>query len=539
MVLNPIVVRHARVQFRLERLGPASVLAGYLLLLVLAFVFTCGAGAGGAVAWKERLAGYWRGLCAIQIFVLIVAGAVKVAGSIVREREFKRLDFELVTGMPSWRIAEGELVGSCLFHYFLTACSLPFTLLCVLAGGASWEVFGSFYMVLLAGAFFFHSWALLISAVSRTHAGSVALTLTVVSLFSAFALLRWGGHGAVGVFGALSPLSVIFDSASPGAQFARVGFFNRQLSEPFVTTMVYVFFGAWFLNAAARRVRAPGAPYLSRLQALIFTASFLIAVSGVLAGRVPSPGHAAASLFYQNAAIYLSALLVVLLVLIFLLTPSGEIYAAWRGGVRRSAFADGAPFPAAAALVFAAGAAVFFGVFVQTAREAPALSAPWNGEIPLAGVSFALLFVLLAAMFWSLLVQLFCVAWRRAGRETGCMLLAGVFVLAALPQLLGVSTGARLFNMFSPVVVLLSILCPGAPAGAELAFGAIFVYSLLCLLAGILLVLRLRAVSLPGQPGRTDAARLSEAPRPDASSRTSAGEALDSGRREDRQYGAA
>lgn len=485
-------------QFRLERTGPIMVLAGYLLVLVLAFFLTYMIGTYYENSWQESLSNYWHLLLAIQIFALVVAGSLRVAGSVVREKEQKRFDFQIVTGMSPWRIAEGEMVGSTLFHYFLILCALPFSVLCVLGGGVSWELFGFSYLILFAGAFFFHSWALLSSSVARTYAGAITATLVVVALFSAAALLVGHDSAILRTFSAVSPFSLPYSRLAGAGGPGNVAFFNAEFPEFFAVAVLYVFLGVWVLNGAVRKIRSAPAPYITKLQGVVFSAVFLTVVSGLLAPRVPGAGETLVSLFYQNTAIYLTVSLLLLIVFAFMLSPSAESYAMLMRrrikGVWYTIFGGRSLFLVNLLVLFAIAVAIYFAIFAQTAGCDVSLTETVGGRKPLERIFVGFAFVLFAALFYSIVVQLCVLLSRRAGREIAAAILLVLVLLPGLSEIWSEAPQTGFLQVFDPMAVLLSVLPAGtAEADMNLSLAAVLFYFVFCALLGALLFARLRS----------------------------------------------
>lgn len=505
-MINPVIVRHARTQFRLERIGPIITLAAYLVVLVLAFFLTYLTGAAFGASWKESLRNYWHELLAIQVFALVVMGSLRAAGTVVREKEQKRFDFQLVTGMSPWRIAEGEMAGSTLYYYFLILCSLPFSVLCVLGGGVTWTLFGYSYLLLFTGAFFFHSWAMLASTVSKTYAGSVLVTLIVVAAFSAVVVLREHSSATLRALSVLSPFHLPFARLYPEASGGTIGFFDGIYRDFLAVSAFYFFFGMWALSAAVRKIRSAQAPYISKLQAVLFAALFLAAVSGLLVARVPRVAGTWEVLFYESTAIYLTAALLLLLVFAFVLSPSLDSYTSMvrRGtkGFWNTLFGERSLYLVNLLVIFAAGVAIYFGLFLQKAIRTPDLTeAAASGKMPLVDISMSFFFVLLAALFYSLVVQLCTFLSKRAGREIAALVLLALVMMPGLSEVWCGSPEAGFAQVFNPVAVVASML-PHGPAtpGTNLSVAAIVFYFIFCTLLGTLLFLRARRVHTHAAP---------------------------------------
>ncbi len=556
-MINPVITRHARTLFRFEKTRPAVALAFYLVVLVLAFFLNYvfdplssvswehrKAAQAAPVAedagletshaekqaarstWKDTLRSYWYLLVAIQVFALIVVGGVRVAGSVVKEREHKRFDFIVITGMSPWRIAEGEMFGSALFCYFLVLCTLPFSALCVLGGGVSWELFGYSYLILFSGAFFFHSWSLLVSSVSRSYAGATVAALIFMGLFSAAVMLE---HFKVPMFGdlaMLSPFYLSFAAPRTAGELGHIGFFTREFPMLFAVAVVYVFFGYWALNAASRKIRGADRTYISKLQAVVFTALFCTAASGLLAARGPEIATQLSSfldaLFFETA-IYLSLALLLLVVFAFLLSPSASSYRNLKEGRPRGVlyalFGEKSLFFLNLLILFAVVVAVYFAVlvpmFTKVAQHPLSLTATRDGRPPLADIGFGFCLVLFIAIFYSIVVQLLAFSSKRVGRELAALILLFLVMLPILAE--GFQPGGLTEEMsrggfmpvFNPVAVLTTIFPVSGGIAAEgardsLAFTSLLTYFIACVLLAALFYARVRSMFPQTQPASVE-----------------------------------
>lgn len=490
-MINPIIVRKARVQFRLERTGPVVVTATYLMILLLMFFLNYFLGSSYYRSLEESMRYYWCMLLVIQVFVLIVAGGIKVAGSIVRARERKRFDFEIVTGMSPWAIAVGEMAGSALFPCFLVFCTLPFSLLCVLCGGASWGQFGYSYLILFTGGFFFHACVLLVSAVARSSIFSVTVAVTFIAVLSATVLLDHYELAPFARISAVSPFYLPF-AVVRSAGLRHVGFFGHPFCELLIVGAGYLFFGIWALNGAARKIENREAPYISRAQAIIFTAIFCLGAAGILSGRSPAPSGDWGTLFFQSTAIYLAGVLVLVLVLAFLLSPSLESYLkGWRlgeKGAEYAIFSENSLFPVNLLILLAISVTFYFAVFAQTAQNAPSLTEGAGSRMPLLDIFVSFFFVLFTALFYSLVIQLGTFLLKRIGRHVAAFVL---LLLVLIPVLSEVSSGGSqtdFSHVLNPVTVLFNIL-PIGHQSAKLSIQALLFYIITSALLGVMLLL--------------------------------------------------
>jgi hypothetical protein len=507
-LINPIIMRHARSQFRIERTGPIVVLAAYLIVLVLAFAVNYVIGSHYNVPWSQSLRNYWYEILAVQMFVLVLAASIRVSGSIVKEREQKRFDFQLVTGMSSWRIAEGEMFGSALFSYFLILCSLPFAVLCVIGGGVSWELLGISYLMLFTSAFFFQAWGLFASTVCRTYAAAIVTTLVLVALLGGAVLLYRHQSGLLPGFAAISPFYLIASRPATAAEIGRIGFLDQEFSEVFAVSAAYFFLGFWTLNAAARRIRRPQAPYFSKFQALVFAAFVLAAIAGLLVARTSADDQP--SLFYENTGIYLSSSILLMLVFSFVLSPRADSYLDMKkrgtGGVVYAVLGEHSLFFPAMLKMAAMSIAIYFGILVLLSQGVPNLTHAVGGSMPLEHLLKGFAFLLLAGLFYTILVQVCILLSRRIGRELAAFILLVLILLPVLPEFWGKLPTSEYLHLFDPSTVLFAILPTGlADHAGDLASAALLLHLILCIALGLLLFLRIRALTPravpPSPPG--------------------------------------
>jgi hypothetical protein len=436
----------------------------YLLSLISLFFLNYSLIGSRYDSWEESLRHYWYQLLGIQYFVLFFVGTLKVAASVVRERREKRFDFEMMTGMSPASIARGLLVGTPIFAYFLVAVTLPFSLLCLFAGGVDKNIFLSSYLVLLTCSLFFHSWALFASASARTLTGSVITSILFVLIFLSAVLLTQAGLPEFLFLAKLSPLYVPY-AHFRGISVSSVPFLDFTIDLPVCTAIFYLFFAFWFGASAARRIEREKNPCFSRIQAVFFTATFNFLLAGFLAGKTFSftGGGETAENFLSYALLYLCANLLLLLLFVFFLTPSGEKYTAGlpdktkRSGLYHLFFAEESLLFPNYFLLSGIGAAIFFSLFVPWSSHPP-LSHLVASRPLLAELSAGFFFIIVCGFFYCSLVQIFLFLSNRAGKEIAAIT---ILLLVLVPAVSDVTRGYHSSgpeHILNPVTVLLSIL---------------------------------------------------------------------------------
>jgi len=463
-VLGPIVLRNIRTQFRLHRLRSVLLALIYPLALITLFLLNYSFIGSLYNSWEESLKYYWFQILGIQYFVLFFGGTLKVAASIVRERQEKRFDFELMTGISPASIARQLLLGTPVFVYFLIGITLPFSLLCLFGGGVDKDSFLACYLVLISCGLFFHAWALFASASARRFAGSAIVSVLFVLLFLCAALLVQADIPEFRFLAKLSPLYLPYAHLR-GIPVQSIQFLDFTIDLPVCLAIFYIFFGFWFTVAAARRIERQENTCLSRTGAAFFIATFNFLLAGFLVGKTLSftPVEQKSENFLFHSFLYISANFLLLLLFVFLLTPSGKRYIAGAREKRTGSglypifFSEGSLLFANYFLLFGISAALYYSVFVPWSMHPP-LSDVVGGRPILAEVSAALFFVLVCGFFWASLVQVFLFLSSRAGKELAAILLLALVAIPTVADLTWGRSGSGWEQIFNPVTVLLSIL---------------------------------------------------------------------------------
>jgi hypothetical protein len=500
-MFGPIVLRNLRTQFRLDRLRSALLIVIYLLSLITLFFLNYSLIGSRYDSWEESLRHYWYQLLGIQYFVLLLGGTLKVAASVVRERREKRFDFEIMTGMSPASIARGLLVGAPIFAYFLVMVTLPFSLLCLFAGGVDKNIFLSSYLVLLSCGIFFHSWALFASASARTFAGSVIASILFVLIFLSAVLLTQADLPEFQFLARLSPLYLPY-AHFRGIPASSVPFLDFAIDLPVCTAIFYLFFAFWFGAAAARRIEKEENSCLSRIQAAFFTATFNFLLAGFLAGKTFSStgGREPAENFLLHALLYLCANFLLLLLFVFFLTPSGKKYIAAaadktsRSGLYPLFFAEGSLLFPNYFLLFGIGAAIFFSLFVPWSSHPP-LSHIVGARPLLAELSAGFFFILVCGFFYLSLVQIFLFLSNRAGKEIAAIAILLLVLSPAVADIAHGYSGSGLEQMLNPMIILLSILPIETSARTnQFPLAALLFYLFAGILLALLILARARAM---------------------------------------------
>lgn len=508
-VLGPIVLRNLRTQFRLDRLRSVSLIVIYLLSLITLFFLNYSLIGTRYDSWEESLRYYWYQLLGIQYFVLFFVGTLKVAASVVRERQEKRFDFEVITGMSPASIARELLIGTPLFAYFLVAVTLPFSLLCLFAGGVDTDAFLSSYLVLISSSIFFHAWALFASASARTLTGSVITSILFVLIFLSPVLLTQADLPAPGFLAKLSPLYVPY-AHFRGSPSGSVQFLDFTIYLPLCLAIFYLFFAFWFGAGAARRIEREGNPFLSRVQVAFFTATFNFLLAGFLAGKTFSSagGRGTAQNFLFYALLYLSANFLLLLLFMFFLAPSGKEYISSaadrnnRRGLYHIFFAERTLLYPNYFLQFGICAAIFFSLFVPWSIHPP-LSHMVGSRPLFAQLSVAFFFILVCGFFYSSLVQIFLFLSSRAGKEIAAIVLLTLVLVPTTTDMLRGSAASGPEQILNPITVLASILPTETSTGSsQFTLLAPLFYLFVGIILAVLVFARARALRTRTPSGR-------------------------------------
>ncbi len=263
---NPEFMRHVRAELRPAR----ALTTGVLVLVICTLVgLPCWANERQNVRQFSRTFYAW--LMGIQYLLVIVWCTSTCGQAISRERELKTYDFLKTTRLTAGEITLGKILGAPIIAYFAVACSLPVSLLAGILGGFSLGVIFATYALMAVTALFASIAALWISMLlEKATAGAVGLLMLIpLATGFVFAFSPFPGFGGISIFPALFSLYGLREF-----EIVRIvpTLFGLRVPFLFLTVLLYVLFGAWFVLMLTRNLKRDREEIrlLSRWQAVGF-----------------------------------------------------------------------------------------------------------------------------------------------------------------------------------------------------------------------------------------------------------------------------
>ena len=267
---NPEIVRNARAQLRLKRMGAA---AGICAALSLVLIYS---NAGNQHGFRGKGGGaetLFMTILSIQLVVMVIGGGIASLYAIQREKEQNTFDFQRVTRLSPWELTIGKLFGPPLTVYFVFVCLIPAALIGAVAAGVPWPMVLAAYVILILGSFAYQSVALLISLLL----GRGTLIWAVLGYLVLLSMTANAGAGSMDfALGMLSPMYAPFMvqmkiSNQLGAVSRQTDlFFGKAVPHALVLCILYLTVLAWLVPAIARNIKRDPAEYevYSPMQAL-------------------------------------------------------------------------------------------------------------------------------------------------------------------------------------------------------------------------------------------------------------------------------
>jgi hypothetical protein len=171
---NPILVKHMRSRLRKQPLAAAIVVV-FVLCICIAWA--------GIQLQSLSNGGTFGLLLGLQSVILVVMGATQVGSAVGAARASGILDFHRVSPLTPTELTLGFFFGAPIREYVLFACTLPFSLFCLVFGTPSVHGFVQLMVLLVACAWLFHGLALLNALLAKARAnprGVVGLVIFVV-----------------------------------------------------------------------------------------------------------------------------------------------------------------------------------------------------------------------------------------------------------------------------------------------------------------------------------------------------------------------
>ncbi len=189
---NPIFQRYARSRLRVGTLLPwvAVVLIAAAFAFFVVYLNDLRLGRSRAVAAADA----FFPVVVIQMVILLLIGTGSVASGITSEADDGMTDYQRLTPMTPLAKIAGYLFGLPVREYVLFACTLPFTVFSVAAGGLPLWLVTEIYFVLFMSAILYHLTGCVAGTVvkRRRFASRLAQMLVVLLYFVLPGLSRIG-----------------------------------------------------------------------------------------------------------------------------------------------------------------------------------------------------------------------------------------------------------------------------------------------------------------------------------------------------------
>ncbi|MCX7703877.1 MAG: hypothetical protein N2234_07265 [Planctomycetota bacterium] len=454
-----ILLREARQQFRMERSAPLVIAVIYLLLCVVIFFVHYALVGTRYVDLKEAFGTFWLSILALQYFVVQIVGALKISLSITRDRSAKRYDFEIMSGINEWYSILGRLLGAPLFCYFLFALSTIFPLFSYFAGGISGHSILSSYAIFFSSTFFFYSFAILASAVSRNIFSALTSTLLFILFFYSLIFSFKLGADKLSLFSPLLPFASLQQISIP----STLSLGDVSIPSWLAPFAFYLFSTYWLLVCAARSLKLPKSTALSKPHAFILLSIIqcvIVATSSV-------------TLYPLSASpfIYLSVSFIFLLLFAFLfihpLRTSKEN--PYHHFIKGLLYSKGPYIPFFLVTVITTLLILVIGTFRYHSSEIVARNA----------FLLSVVMFLLMVLFFTLLVKFVVTIGGERGRLLAAFIL---LIMVALPPTLEVfekEDGYGLIQVLNPLMVIASPLKTSLPFNIKVSEGTMVLWALI------------------------------------------------------------
>lgn len=246
---NPLVILHVRSNLRPARAAMAAVLS----------LVVCGLIAMGC--WSERNADYLKDfwttfygvLLGTQYVLLGFWSASQCGQAVAQERQLKTFDFLKTTRLTTAEIMVGMWLGAPVTAYFVTACTLPITIIAGLIGGISPLVILASLILLLAFNLFYSLLALLASMlVEKSSSGAIGLLGILANLlFLSFVSGPFKGFATISVLPGVLNLYHL----ESGLGLLDPTVFGFHVPCIILTLALYASLGAWLVLIIVRNLK--------------------------------------------------------------------------------------------------------------------------------------------------------------------------------------------------------------------------------------------------------------------------------------------
>jgi len=274
--------RELRANFRLGGFLLLGLSAAYALALLALLLVNYSLGVRYYATTRDALEAFFFQLMAVQMVLLHLLAPARVALSIVRDGAGGTLELERMSPSPGVSMAFGRALGTMLFYGYLCLIALLFGVIVAAAGGVGWLVLARHYALLFAWGYLFLLLGVCAGSLARGLLGAV-----VASLIFPIGAYAFGFLSAYPKVAGLSPMRML---AAPLSLNVAAEYSLPWGSLPGLWACcclgLYLYF--WALFAAARLIKHPRKPPLSRLQTLLMLtvtfSLFALAVHGERGG---------------------------------------------------------------------------------------------------------------------------------------------------------------------------------------------------------------------------------------------------------------
>lgn len=236
--------------------------------------------------WQDHWKYIFLTLSVMFVFILLVAGTYLLINNLAQEERRGTLNFLRLTPQSEASILIGKILGVPIVIYLIVLTALPLHLLSGLSARIAFSHILSFDIILVASCFFFYSYALLFSLISRWCSGFqpwLASGAVLIFLFTTLNLASYTSniHNTFTWLRLLSPFEMmgyLFGNllrSNEQSSLDELQFFYLPLGKNLVSLVgLHLFnYGVgiyWAWQALQRRFRNPNTAIISKCQSYFF-----------------------------------------------------------------------------------------------------------------------------------------------------------------------------------------------------------------------------------------------------------------------------
>ena len=271
---NPEFIRHLRADLRPARAITIICVVAVICWLVGMSMWGSHKNNGSNFYLANFYRDYYLTLMSMQGGVLAMWSLFACLQCVSGEREKKTYDFQRTTRQSSAEILIGKLLGAPMAGYFVLAITLPLSILMGLIGGVNIFVMLASYLLILMFVLLTGLAGLLVSMKSEKTSAAIAIP----GFFFIYVLGMAGfeeRENMMGGIAAFSPVTAIMQMHGSGyfsGGHADPWFISRHVPFYFLSTFLYLTWGAWFVLMLVRNLKTDfdEIRLLSRWQSLGF-----------------------------------------------------------------------------------------------------------------------------------------------------------------------------------------------------------------------------------------------------------------------------